>query len=200
MSTGYYRNLNYELVPVGDGNDVIFKCRVSENPKSFLKVALSYNTFTNASIFVDYQRRSLLGRLSTTDFKLAVSKDFRFRFRNRTLFGMKSNYYFDVEYDHARFEVPTYDDYSILRNIYDYDRDDASVLIGHAISASQDVSFKLGWEHYRVSPNIGTPNERIFGHIHNVSADIVRRYNTLDRKFLSRRGAMHKVGDRKSVV
>lgn len=194
MSTGYYRNLNYELVPVGDGNDVIFKCRVSENPKSFLKVALSYNTFTNASIFVDYQRRSLLGRLSTTDFKLAVSKDFRFRFRNRTLFGMKSNYYFDVEYDHARFEVPTYDDYSILRNIYDYDRDDASVLIGHAISASQDVSFKLGWEHYRVSPNIGTPNERIFGHVHNVCADIVRRYNTLDRKFLSRRGAMHKVG------
>lgn len=193
MSTGYYQNLDYQLEPVGEyGNDVIFKCHVAENPKAFFKVALSYNTFTNASILVDYQRRSLLGRLSTTDFKLAISKNFRFRFRNRTLFGVKDNYYIDLEYDHSRFEVPTYDDYSISSNIYDYDRDDASTLIGYAKSAAQDVSFKLGWEHFRVVPNVGSADDRIEGHVHNFYAAITRRYDTLDRKFLSQRGVKHK--------
>ena len=196
MSTGYYNNLNYELVPYGDdeGNSVIFKCHVVENPMSFLKVALSYNTFTNASVIVDYQRRSLLGRLSTTDFKVAVSKDFRFRFRNHTLFGVKDNYYIDFEFDHARFEVPTYDDYSISSNIYYYNHNDVSMLIGHARSATNDMAFKFGWEHFHVSPNVGTAEDRIDGHIHNLYAGIFRRYNTLDRKFLSQRGAVHNAG------
>lgn len=193
MSTGYYNNLNYQLIPDGDvGNDVIFKCHVTENPMSFLKVALSYNTFTNASIFVDYQRRSLLGRLSTTDFKLAISKDFRFRFRNRTLFGVKDNHYIDFEFDHARFEVPTYDDPTITSNIYDYNHNDVSVLIGHASSAKSDIAFKLGWEHFHVSPDVGTADDRIEGHIHNLYASVTRRYNSLDRKFLSQSGVQHR--------
>ena len=189
MSTGYYNNLTYRLKPLSEnGNEVIFCCKVVENPMTTLKVALSYNSFSNASIFVDYQRKSLLGHLSTTDFKVAISKDFRFRVRNRTLFGIKDNHYIDFEYDHARFEVPGYNDTNSTANIYDYVHNDASALVGHTFSPSGDFGFKVGWEDFHVKPSIGTADERISGHIHNVYAAVRRRVNTLDRKFLSQSG------------
>lgn len=195
MSTGYYNNLVYELVPVGDaGNDVVFRCHVVENPMASVKIALSYNTFTGASIFLDYQRRSLLGRLSTTDFKVAISKTLRFRVKNRTLFGVKANHYIDFEFDHARFEVPTYNDNALSLNVYDYYHDQASALIGHSLSPNQDIGFSLGWEHFNVSPNVGGGDDLIGGHIHDIYANVRRRYNTLDRKFFSQSGSKVDLG------
>ncbi len=185
MSTGYYNNVTYELVPSGpESNAVIFRCKVVENPMTTLKLALSYNTFTNASIFVDYQRRSLLGRLSTTDFKVAISKDFRFRVKNRTLFGVRDNHYLDIVYDHARFEVPTYDDPESTANIYDHIHNDVSLTVGHTISPNRDVAVRVGWEDFHVTPTVGTADEHISGHINNFFIAGRSRYNSLDRKFL----------------
>lgn len=189
MSTGYYNNVTYRLVPFGvDDNSVTFHCKVVENPMTTLKLALSYNTFTSASIFVDYQRRSLLGRLSTTDFKLAISKDFRFRMRNRTLFGVRDNHYLDVMFDHSRFEIPAYDDPESSANIYNYTHDEVSVGIGHTLSPHRDLTFFAGWENFHVVPTVGTTDDRIKGHIHNFFLSGRLRYNSLDRKFLPQSG------------
>lgn len=190
MSTGYYNNLKYTLIPLDtpDGNSVIFHCKVVENPMTTLKLALSYNSFSSASIFLDYQRRSLLGRLSTTDFKLAISKDFRFRFRNRTLFGVRDNHYLDIFYEHTRFEVPTYDDPNSSSNIYDYVHDEIHGAIGHTLSPSKDLTFFGGWENFHVTPNVGTTDDHIKGHIHNFFVSGRLRHNSLDRKFLPQSG------------
>lgn len=189
MSTGYYNNLVYKLIPTDvDENSVIFHCTVDENPMTSLKLALSYNTFSSAAIFLDYQRRSLLGRLSTTDFKLAISKDFRFRFRNRTLFGVRDNHYLDVFYEHTRFEVPTYDDHESTSNIYDYVHDEIHGAIGHTLSTNKDLTFTAGWENFHVTPNVGTQDDHIKGHIHNFFVSGRLRHNSLDRKFLPQSG------------
>lgn len=189
MSTGYYNNITYRLIPSGpEDNDVTFYCQVTENPMTTLKVALSYNTFANASIILDYQRRSLLGRLSTTDFKVALSKNFRFRVMNRTLFGVKDNHYLDIKFDNARFEVPTYDDVNSSANIYNYVHNEVSVGAGHTFSPCRDLAFFFGWEDFHVTPTIGTADERISGHIHNFFLTGRSRYNSLDRKFLPQSG------------
>lgn len=189
MSTGYYNNLTYKLIPLStDDNSVIFRCKVVENPMTTLKVALSYNSFANASIFLDYQRRSLLGRLTTTDFKLAISKNFRFRVRNRTLFGVRDNHYLDIMYDHARFEVPSYDDPESSANLYDYVHDEVSGAVGHTLSPIKDIALIAGWENFHVDPLVGTPDERIRGHIHNFFVNGRLRHNSLDRKFLPQSG------------
>ncbi len=189
MSTGYYNNLIYKLIPVGDaGNDVTFRCTVVENPMTTFKLALSYNSFANAAVILDYQRRSLLGRLTTTDFKLAISKSFRFRVRNRTLFGVRDNHYLDIMYDHSRFEVPDYDDHESSANIYDYVHNEVSAAIGNTINPRRDISLKLGWEDFHVIPNVGNSDDRIEGHINNFFVNGLSRYNSLDRKFLPQSG------------
>lgn len=189
MSTGYYNNLTYKLIPLDDDdNSVTFHCKVVENPMTTLKVALSYNTFSNASIILDYQRRSLLGRLTTTDFKVAISKDFRFRVRNRSLFGVRDNHYLDIMYDNAKFEVPAYDVLGSSANLYDYIHNEVSATIGHTLSPNKDIAIKAGWEDFHVTPLVGTPDDRISGHIHNFFLNGRLRYNSLDRKFLPQNG------------
>lgn len=189
MSTGYYANVTYELERIGsEGNDVTFRCRVKENPMTTLKIALSYNTFSNASIFVDYQRKSLLGRLSTTDFKVAISKDFRFRVKNRNLFGVRDNHFLDIMYDHARFELPGYDDPESSAHTYDYVHNEVSASFGHAISARRAVSASVGWEDFHVVPTVGTADERIEGHINGFFLGGRHWFNSLDRKFLPQSG------------
>ena len=189
MSSGYYNDMTYELIPVDDmDNMVTFKCKVKENPLASLKVALSYNTFTNASLILDYQRKNILNTRSTTDFKIAISKDFRVRLSNHSLIGQRGTHFFDTKYEATLFYLPLYGDAkSRQENLYKYSQQDLSATIGHTFSLSDDIRFRLGWQHFRVKPDVA--GDRILhGRVYNFYASVIRRVNTLDRKYLPQKG------------
>ncbi len=188
MSTGYYKNISYDLIPVEDSpNSVIFKCTVQENPQSSLKIGLSYNTFTGASVFLDYQRRNLFDKHSITDYKIAISKNFRARVKNRRYFGNRNNFYTDAKFDFSCFKFSSYNDDDEKDNDYTYDHSDLSFTVGHAYSLTSDISFKIGWENFHLDPEIVSP-AYIKGNISNFYLGFARRKNTLERKFLPRTG------------
>lgn len=186
MSTGYYKNMTYDLISADEGS-VIFHCKVYENPLATLKVDLSYNTFTNASLFLNYQARNLLGSNSTTDLKVAISRNFRFKVKNRLLFGERHNYYFDATYENTRFYLPSQGDAQGIENANKYIHNDLNVRFGHATSARADVNFGLGYECFHYEPDIRETGE-ISGKVRAPYAIFTRRVNTLDRKYLPQRG------------
>ncbi len=186
MSTGYYKNMTYDLILV-EGNSVRFHCKVYENPQNTLKIALSYNTFTNASIFLDYQTRNLIGKNSTTDFKVAISKDFRFRIKNRLFFGQKHNYFFDTQYENTLFYIPGYGNSQGKENVNKYLHNDFRLSFGHSISISKCVSARVGFENFRISPDVADLGD-LKGSIRSPYVGINRHVNTLDRKYLPQNG------------
>lgn len=190
MSTGYYANVTYDLEPDSTRGDdgVRFICTVKENPMSALKVALSYNTFTNATIVLDYQIKNLLGLLSKTDFKIAISKNFRAMVKNRLLFGIRDNHYMDTQWQMDRFEVPTYDSESD-KNLYNYFHNDLSVTLGMAVGPSSQWQLRLGWEDWKLYPKVGDKND-LDGHIRNPYIEARNRSDTRDRKYLARKGVL----------
>lgn len=188
MSSGYYNDVNYDLVPVNkETNDVIFKCKVKENPLASLGVGLSYNTFSNASIFLNYRLKSLFKHISVTDIKVALSKNFRFRLRNRTQFGIKSNHWLDAEYSFDKFSIPCYRDYGSMDNSYAYARNNFMLSVGHSYSQTCDMRYALGWEDYNVQRN-SRPEADVRGHVRNFYASMRRRVNTLNQKYLATSG------------
>ena len=188
MSTGFYSNVDYELKFVDDyTSDVIFCCKVHENPLASLGLSLSYNTFTNASILLNYQIRNIFKHVSLTDFKVAVSKDFRVWIRNRTLFGVKGDHFLDVEFANDRFYIPSYRDVESTDNSYVYVHNNISVGIGHAFSTVRDTKFSIGWEDFYVSPTSSSVKD-IDGHARNFYFNGRMRVNTFDKKYLATRG------------
>lgn len=188
MSTGYYANVTYDLAPDSASNGVALLCHVKENPMSALRVALSYNTFTNATIVLDYQIKNLLGLLSKTDFKIAISKNFRALVRNRLLFGIRDNHYMDTQWQMDRFEVPTYDSESD-KNLYNYFHNDLSVTLGQALTPSTEWLLRAGWEDWKIYPKVGDKND-LKGHVRNPYIQFQYHVDRRDRKYLAREGAL----------
>ena len=190
MSTQYYKNLTYKLVPIGsEGNRVVLRCLVDEYPLSALKVALSYNTFSNASIMLDYQRKNLIGRHSITDAKVSVSKAFRFRLNNRLLWGQKNAYFFDTKYEFSRFDLAL-GFKNFQSDPYSYHHHDISFAFGYAMSKKADIQVKTGWEIFRLYPDVIGVNTVLDGNINDFYFYFRRRLCTYDRKYLPQKGVM----------
>lgn len=196
-SSQYYTNLTYELIPLDDENGVSLKCNVEEYPLSSLKIGLSYNTFTNASLILGYSHKNLTGERSTIDFKVALSESFRFKIGNKLYFGDKYNHHFDAYYDFSMFEMPIYKS-NHKTHVYDYRRNDLAIQVGHIFSKKSEMLVKIGYESLSISPDVSEISDKndtikiqreiLDGKIKNTYFNLKYHYNTLNRKQLPQKG------------
>lgn len=191
-SSLYYTKLNYELLPVDDENGVCLKCNVDEQPLSTVKIGLSYNTFTNASLILGYSLKNILGQRSVTDLKMSISQSFRFKAANRVFFGAKYNHFIDAKYEFSKFDIPFYAHRSSQKEyVYSYMHNELSASMGHIFSPISDMNVKLGYESFKISPDVlGSQPAAMKGTIRNIFVSATKRYNTLDRKYLPQSGVL----------
>lgn len=191
-SSQYYTNLTYELIPIDDDNGVSLKCNVEENPLSSLKIGLSYNTFSNASLILGYTHKNLTGERSVTDFKIAISEALRLKINNRLYFSPRYNHYFDAYYDFSTYELPVYKKDKKMY-VYDYKRNDFALEVGHIFSKRKEMRIKAGYEIYSVTPDVSEVNDdslniKLDGRISNLYLNLRYHYNSLNRKQLPQKG------------
>ncbi len=146
-SSGYYKNLRYELVSVDSAsNHIRLRCIVDENPMQSIGLALSYNSFTGANLILGYSAKNLLGRQSVTKIKIAISEAFRLKVNNRVTFGMKYNNYLEQEYNFSSFEIPTFDTSTKSDILRRFNISDGHVTWGLVITPTSYASATIGVE------------------------------------------------------
>ncbi len=184
-STGYYKSLNYEVVD-SDSIGATLKCIVVENPQTSLKLGLSYHTFTNASLMLDYTLNNKVGERSLSEGKVAISEMPRFKLRHVQYFGHKFNRYLDISYDANRFKIPIYNNasfnyqYSILSSIL-------NASYGYILNPDLEFRLGIGYGESRFSPSIAYGNVAK-GNIKSFYGNAELHYNSLNRKFLPETG------------
>ncbi len=189
FASRYYKNLSYELLPIeGDSNDVRLKCNIDETPLQSIKIGLSYNTFTSASINLGLTRKNLFNQRSELDFKLAISEAFRFHARNRIYLGSKYNNFAEGQYDYSRYDVGIYGAKTSRKDyIYEYRRHEFAASFGHIYSPRSMLRFRAGFQSVRLSPEINN-NQQLHGKINTPFINVQRVHNSLDRKYLPLHG------------
>ena len=169
-SSQYYTNLTYELIPIDDENGVSLKCNVEENPLSSLKIGLSYNTFSNASLILGYSHKNLIGQRSITDVKVALSESFRFRLKNRMYFGATYDHYFDAYYEYSTYDLPIYQN-NKKEYVYDYKHNDFALQVGHIFNKSHELIVKAGFESFNITPDVSERGREVID-INNILGNI----------------------------
>jgi NTE family protein len=184
-STGYYQNLHYEFES-GDSSAVNLKCIAVENPQNSLKIGISYHSFTNASLMMDYTLKNKLGERSLSEGKLLISEMPGFKVKHMQYFGRKFNHYVEASYLTSRFKIPVYNNSSLQ---YQYSTVIFRPEINYGLIFTKDFEGRLGtgYEHIRFSPSIasGTVPK---GYVENYFAKLELRFNTLNRKILPTSG------------
>ncbi|MDO4462400.1 MAG: patatin-like phospholipase family protein [Bacteroidia bacterium] len=185
-SSGYYKNLRYELIPVdSSSNHIRLRCIVDENPMQAIGLALSYNSFTGASLNLGYKLKNLLGRQSVTNIKVALSETFRLKFNNRVAFGRKYNNYLEQAYSFGTFEIPSYDINTKSDIIRRFNISDSHITWGMIITPTSYASATIGFENnHRKADAVGKIGYRCT----NFYFKLNRQRNTTNRKYLPTSG------------
>lgn len=187
MSSQYYSNIRYELEATNNKNGVCIRLIVDERPLSLINVALSYNTFTDASLILGYTRKNLIGERSITDAKIAISQSMRARVYHRFYFGRDLSKFVQAKYTFASYEIPRYDGKE-KKAQYDYYHNSIAATVGHIKTKTRDTKFTIGFETFRLKKDVAQEEVAYDGKINNIFVNLKTRHNTLNRRFLPQKG------------
>lgn len=184
-TTGFYRNLYYDLQPV-DSNKITLNCWVDEAPLSKFKIGLSYHSYTNASLILNYTWRNLIKRRSETFVKTALSESFRFQATHIQYFGKHFDHYLNFTHQFNRFKIPQYNQ-AQLAYLFNSNFHDTGLSYGRIISPSWLFEAGGGYERIKFTPSVSSAS--LFkGKIRNAHLNFQLKHHTLNRKFLPTKG------------
>ncbi|RFS20443.1 hypothetical protein DVR12_17885 [Chitinophaga silvatica] len=186
--TRFYKLITYDLVPEGYGRSKM-DIQVEENPLTYVKFALNYNTFTGATAIVNLTQRNFIVPNSRSFVSAAISENprleaeyFKYMGRSRTFgFGISTYYennglaFFDSDFN----KMQTY------RNKY------ANVNMSMQYTIGRDIAFGGGtrWEYIKYKPQF-SPYVEVRGSTNQLNTYFSFGVNSLDQKQFPTKGLL----------
>ncbi len=106
FGTRYFTKISYELLP--DKTGVKLKLKARENHLNHFKFAINYNTFTKASLFLNFTSRDLFIKNSRLLVSVAISDVFRFKTEYFKYTGPARNFGINLALHYDRNDFPLY--------------------------------------------------------------------------------------------
>lgn len=184
-ATGYYSKLRYELIPI-DSSRVKLNCIVAENPLSALKIGLSYHSFTNAALNLNYIKKNILWDRSESGIKLSVSEMPGLMLSHIQYFGKEYNNYFEVLHASNRYKIPVYDN-SKLHYQYSTLLSNTQLNYGRIMTPRAELRVGGGFEYIRFNPSVAS-NVAPRGTVSNAYGNVQYHYNSFNKKILPNSG------------
>jgi NTE family protein len=186
FGTRYYNRITYTLTPQPDGSShILFE--VEENPLTFAKIGLNYNTFAGISAILNLTSRNFFTPTSRSLVTINIGQNFRVRAEHLQYFGRQANFSFGINTQFDQFSITTYNSNFEEAGLYNQNYIKAEGLFGY--STHRDLTFGVGGRHEWVQydPSI-TSSLEFKGKNDFGSAFFSVRSNTLDRPVYPRRG------------
>jgi NTE family protein len=115
-----YNRINYKWEPTTTGHAKL-KFNVIENPKTFVKVSLHYNSFSKIALITGVESKNLLMDRSKTTIKLNISENYRVLLEQNQSLGKRDNNNVILSCYLESFKYPIYVDFQqkyLYRNTF----------------------------------------------------------------------------------
>ncbi|WP_164714218.1 patatin-like phospholipase family protein [Chitinophaga rhizosphaerae] len=184
--TRFYKQITYNLRPLGYGRSEL-DIQVEENPLTYVKFALHYNTYTSVSAIVNITQRNFVVPNSRALVSAAISENPRLRAEFFKYLGRKRNVGFGLG---AYYENNPLGYYVDFRKELEYRTKYANVSGSLQFMLNRVMAVGIGsrWEYMRVKPKL-SPVVQIDGNTNQLNSYIFFGLNTLDRQQYPTRGA-----------
>lgn len=184
--TRFYKQITYHLTPQGYGSSQL-EIDVEENPLSYVKFALHYNTFTNASAIINVTQRNFIVPNSRAYVTVAISENPRIRGEFFKYMGRKRNWGFGLG---TYFENNPYNFYENFKKIQEYRTKYAAVDVKLQYMLNRVMAIGIGsrWEYIRIKPRL-SPYVELDGNTKQFNSFFYYGLSTVDRKQFPTRGA-----------
>ncbi|MFN4005959.1 MAG: patatin-like phospholipase family protein [Chitinophagaceae bacterium] len=187
FGTRYYRKIVYYLEP-GENGAVQLVFDVEENPLTFTKLGIHYNTFTGVSLIGNVTSRNFFLPYSRSMVTLNLGENVRVRGEHTQFFGKLKNFTLNAslqleELKHNRYNG-NFDNEGNYRLAYvAHDMN-----IGFSNSLRNSVSIGNRYEHFRYKTTLPT-NLNIDGTYDVNTAYLIYKHNSLNSSFFPKYGA-----------
>lgn len=184
--TRFFKQITYHLNPLGYGRSEL-EINVEENPLTYVKVALHYNTFTNVSAIVNLTQRNFVVPNSRASVTAAISENPRLRGEYFKYLGRKRDLGFGIGAYYANNPLNVYEEF---RKQQEYRSKYAAVDVHLQYMLNRVMAIGAGtrWEYLRYRPDL-SPNIELEGNTKQFNSFIYYGLNSLNRKQYPTRGA-----------
>lgn len=185
FGTRFYKMITYELEPKGDGKSKM-DISVEENPLTYVKFALQYNSFTNASAIVNITQRNFVVPNSRAFMSVAVGENPRISGEFFKYFGPKRNFGFGLG---AYFEDNALTLYKDFKRQMEYHLKYLSgdIRLQYTLNSMMAVGVGSRYEFLNINPRYESV-EVLRGNGNQMNSYVYLGVNSQDRKVYPRRG------------
>lgn len=187
FGTRYYARILYSLQPQPDGSAKIIY-DVQENPLTYIKAILNYNSFQGVALLANLTGRNFLTAYSRSMLTLNIGDNMKIRAEHLQLFGRRKNISANIELQGEMInDFPIYTDF-VKNDIYRQANGKADITIGSAYKRKLFIGAGTRWETIHFASDISSSQQRIKGNTRFLNSYGVIKFNTLSNGIYPREG------------
>ena len=186
FGSNYYNKIVYSLIPLPDGSSkIIFD--VEENPFTFMKLGINYNTFTGISLIGNITSHNLFTPFSRSQLTVNIGENFRIRGEQIQFFGKQKSFSVTGTTQLDSVTINTYNDFT-KQGVYNQ-----GFFLGDLnlrYDPSRSLTFGIGgrYESLKYKPKV-TPAIEVSGNINFWSGYFFLKQNSLSNAIYPRKGS-----------
>ncbi|WP_078668070.1 patatin-like phospholipase family protein [Chitinophaga eiseniae] len=186
--TRFYKLITYNLHPEGYGK-YRMEIAAEENPLTYVKFALNYNTLTGASAILNLTQRNFIVPNSRSFVSVAISENPRLEAQYFKYLGRSRNFGFGLGAYYENTGLTFYDE--DLTKMQPYRNKYANVDINLQYSPGGNVAFGAGtrWEYIKYKPQF-SPFVEVRGSTNQLNSYAFLGVNSLNRKMYPTSGVL----------
>jgi len=185
FGTRFYKQITYDLIPEGPAQSSMH-IAAEENPLTYMKFALHYNTFTNASAILNLTQRNFVVPNSRSSVTAALSENPRLRAEYFKYLGRKRNFGFGMGLYYENNSLNIYEDFKRQQQ-YRSKYGHAEIHMQYMLNLTMAIGVGTRWEYFNYRPSFQA-TEEIRGNSNQMNSYVYYGVNSLDRKIYPRKG------------
>lgn len=185
FGTRFYKMITYDLEPQGDSKSLM-NIQVEENPLTYVKFALQYNSFTNASAIVNITQRNFIVPNSRAFVSVAIGENPRVQGEFFKYLGPKRNFGFGLGVDFEDNALTLYKDFKRQME-YHLKYLNGEARLQYTLNSMMAIGVGTRYEFLNISPRYESV-EVLRGNGNQLNSFLYFGVNSLDRKIYPHRG------------
>ncbi|MGO4291772.1 patatin-like phospholipase family protein [Chitinophaga sp. RAB17] len=186
--TRFYKLITYDLVPEGYGKSRM-DITVEENPLTYVKVALNYNTFTGANAIVNLMQRNFIVPNSRSFVTVAISENPRLEAEYFKYLGRSRNFGFGLSTYYENNGLTFYDDDFNRLQPYRSKYANANMDMQYTISRNMSIGAGTRWEYIKFKPQFSNFQD-VRGSTNQLNTYLSYGINSLNQKIYPTKGLL----------
>jgi NTE family protein len=185
FGTRFYKMITYELHPEIDNRNSM-NINVEENQLTYVKFALQYNTFTNASAIINITQRNFIVPNSRAFVTVAISENPRVEAEYFKYLGPKRNFGFGLGLNYEDNAMTVYENFA-ARQGYHSRYINTDIHMQYTFNSRMAIGVGTRWEFLNLNPRYDG-EEVVRGNGNQLNSYFYFGMNSLDRKIYPRSG------------